>query len=311
MGPLPAAVAACPNRLRGTGGVGRRLITTFSAFDSRQLDRAMDVVTEFAVVASDRPGPDGLAAVLDRYQDLAAQENPDLLDHALMVFITHDPRGRALTHAIPPVALRNPELVAPSAAGRPGVELFAALPSADGLEWYREDPFANEHHTHWHVVYPFTGVPDGQGGRRFKDRQGEIFLYMHEQMLARYDAERRALGLDRVAPLDDYRATFSAGYDPGQYLQEQGFLRREPDSGWWTWSTCREPSCTASPIRRTGGTASASRSRSCPTRSCRRPCRWTTSPRSGPPSRPTGSGSTRRPSTGRRSTATCTTSVTG
>ncbi len=203
-------------------------ITTFSAFDSRQLDRAMDVVTEFAVVASDRPGPDGLAAVLDRYQDLAAQENPDLLDHALMVFITHDPRGRALTHAIPPVALRNPELVAPSAAGRPGVELFAALPSADGLEWYREDPFANEHHTHWHVVYPFTGVPDGQGGRRFKDRQGEIFLYMHEQMLARYDAERRALGLDRVAPLDDYRATFSAGYDPGQYLQEQGFLRREP-----------------------------------------------------------------------------------
>ena len=32
-------------------------------------------------MASDHPGPDGPVAMLDRYQDLAAQENPDLLDH--------------------------------------------------------------------------------------------------------------------------------------------------------------------------------------------------------------------------------------
>lgn len=30
------------------------------------------------------------------------------------VFITHHPRGRTLTHAIPPITLRNPELVEPS-----------------------------------------------------------------------------------------------------------------------------------------------------------------------------------------------------
>jgi tyrosinase len=138
--------------------------------------------------------------------------------------------------------LRNPELVAPSTAapeaafaeaGTLGAEAVeseivgGAIPS-DNLEWYREDPYANEHHTHWHVVYPTVGVPDPNDpdGVRFKDRQGEIFFYMHQQMLARYDAERVALLLERVRPLADYRADVTTGYDPGPYLRLQGFPPR-------------------------------------------------------------------------------------
>ena len=181
-------------------------------------------------------------------------ENPDLLDYALMVFITHHPRGTALTHSVPPMTLRNPELVAPSrvSANRPvvrgglvaramGITLAAvgdptdfaggALPS-DHLEWYREDPFANEHHSHWHVVYPIAGLPDPANPRQriFKDRQGEIFFYMHQQMLARYDAERVALGLDRVVPFIDYVKKIAIGYDPGPVLEQQGFSERQPDA---------------------------------------------------------------------------------
>jgi hypothetical protein len=151
------------------------------------------------------------------------------------------------------MTLRNPELVAPSrlpgtrrvgrggriaavmgmptaAIGDPTDFAGGALPS-DELEWYREDPFANEHHSHWHVVYPVVGLPDpaNPNQRAFKDRQGEIFFYMHQQMLARYDAERVALNLERVAPHADYLATIAIGYNPGPVLEQQGFSERPPN----------------------------------------------------------------------------------
>ena len=37
-----------------------------------------------------------------------------------------------------------------------------------------------------------------------KDRQGELFYYMHQQMLARYDTERLAVGLMRVEPYSNW-----------------------------------------------------------------------------------------------------------
>jgi tyrosinase len=228
---------------------GEEPIESFSVFDKRHLARAMEVVAEMMRRANAASEEQGLQAVLDYYEEMRGQENPDLVDYALMVFITHHPRGRALTHSIPPITLRNPELVAPSTAaperalGGPGLMGLEAEPElgveavssdvvggaipTDNLEWYREDPFANEHHTHWHVVYPTVGVPDPNDpdGVRFKDRQGEVFFYMHQQMLARYDAERVAQELDRVKPLADYRVEV-IGYDPGPYLRRQGFPPR-------------------------------------------------------------------------------------
>lgn len=220
-------------------------ILVFSVFDETHLARALDTAADLMRRADAGTVDEGLAAALDRRAELAGEENPDLLDYALMVFITHHPRGRLLTHAVPPVTLRNPELVAPSAPPEAetinGLDMadtlatraaFAGgvLPTSDGLEWWREDPFANEHHTHWHVVYPFGGIPDGHGGVRFKDRQGEVFFYMHQQMLARYDAERRAVGLPAVEPLAQYATPIALGYDPGPYLQANLFFARQPQT---------------------------------------------------------------------------------
>jgi len=86
------------------------------------------------------------------------------------------------------------------------------------LNWFREDPLANEHHERWHVVYPHGGVPRPGGGTQLKQRQGELFLYMHQQMLARYDAERVAVGLPLVQSFSEYRSTPGYGYDPGPDL---------------------------------------------------------------------------------------------
>ncbi|HET9766301.1 MAG TPA: hypothetical protein VFS60_05615, partial [Thermoanaerobaculia bacterium] len=87
-------------------------------------------------------------------------------------------------------------------------------PEEAKLDWYREDPLANDHHHHWHFVYP-RGFPteDEPSPPRTQPRQGELFLYMHQQMLARYDTERRLAGLEPCEPLSDYGGPIPEGYE--------------------------------------------------------------------------------------------------
>jgi tyrosinase len=146
------------------------------------------------------------------------QEDPDLARHALKLFITHHPHGVPLR--IPTLEERTPLLALPSKPlPAPGAEALAEENAEDRLLWLREDPKLNEHHEHWHVVYPIAGIPapDTERKGQLKERQGELFFYMHRQMLARYDAERLGVGLDRVVPWD-YPDSEPLGYDPGQYL---------------------------------------------------------------------------------------------
>ena len=72
------------------------------------------------------------------------------------------------------------------------------------LNWWRTDPGLNEHHCFWHIYNPCSPDPKHKIFH-VKPRQGELFAYMHEQMLARYNFERLAVGLAPVAP-----------YGPGQ-----------------------------------------------------------------------------------------------
>lgn len=105
------------------------------------------------------------------------------------------------------------------------------------LRYWREDILLNEHHEHWHLVYPYEGRPlpidslltedSITNDLNFADeasrtlhlhwdkRHGELFAYMHAQMLARYSAERLSLGLPPVRPLENYRQIIEDGYDPG------------------------------------------------------------------------------------------------
>lgn len=48
------------------------------------------------------------------------------------------------------------------------------------MTYFREDIALNSHHYHWHIVYPMGGpYPEYYN----KDRRGELFYYMHHQML--------------------------------------------------------------------------------------------------------------------------------
>lgn len=51
------------------------------------------------------------------------------------------------------------------------------------LYYFREDIGVNLHHWHWHLVYPTGGPMEVIN----KDRRGELFYYMHRQVIARYE----------------------------------------------------------------------------------------------------------------------------
>jgi tyrosinase len=104
------------------------------------------------------------------------------------------------------------------------------------LRYWREDPLLNEHHEHWHLVYPYAGradpdkytekelqdIADGKIEARYQiwhQRHGELFVYMHAQLLARYAAERLSIGLPAVVPFDDYRQPIKEGYFPGLVIK--------------------------------------------------------------------------------------------
>jgi tyrosinase len=99
----------------------------------------------------------------------------------------------------------------------------ALAASDDPVAYFREDMLANEHHQHWHLVY----LADTDAQPREKERQGELFLYMHEQMLARYDTERLAAGQARVVALEPTKPLHE-GYDP--HWPGNGYVARLADA---------------------------------------------------------------------------------
>ncbi|XP_068086815.1 phenoloxidase 1 [Anabrus simplex] len=75
------------------------------------------------------------------------------------------------------------------------------------LAYFREDIGANLHHWHWHLVYPLE--PEIVAN---KDRRGELFYYMHQQIIARYNMERLCNRLSRVKRLLNLRDPIQEAY---------------------------------------------------------------------------------------------------
>lgn len=200
----------------------------FVLFLPEHQELALELASRFMELANQVQGIDGLEAVLNQAEAAAGRENTDLVKYALMVFITHHPEGRQLP--IPPLNQRSPERILPSSAAvaTSGIQALGALGAEAQLDYFREDTAVNDHHDKWHVVYPSRGQPNPAnpaGPRIPKDRQGELFWYMHQQMLARYDHERRAFGLALTMPLQDYRAPIAEGYDANL----RGYPHRAPN----------------------------------------------------------------------------------
>ncbi|XP_045478278.1 phenoloxidase 1-like isoform X2 [Harmonia axyridis] len=78
------------------------------------------------------------------------------------------------------------------------------------LAYFREDIGINLHHWHWHLVYPFEAAMEVVN----KNRRGELFYYMHQQIIARYNFERLCNSLKRVTRFSDWRAPIAEGYFP-------------------------------------------------------------------------------------------------
>lgn len=199
----------------------------FTPFIEQDLRNAATLAEKLAAQVDAQTGVDDatrLADVMSTARALAQSGDPRMVQHAIGLFLTHHPLGRKLP--VPSLLKRTARTAIKAAAVEETLDSHS-----DGeeiaLDWFREDPLLNEHHEHWHWVYPNRS---GDGSLfKVKERHGELFYYMHQQMLARYDAERIALGLQKVAPISDYTAPLGAGYSPGR-LSEYGFGTRENDS---------------------------------------------------------------------------------
>ncbi|XP_055606735.1 phenoloxidase 8-like [Uranotaenia lowii] len=78
------------------------------------------------------------------------------------------------------------------------------------MAYWREDIGVNLHHWHWHLVYP----ADGPLNIVRKDRRGELFYYMHQQVIARFNVERFANGLPHIRPFAHLREPIPEAYYP-------------------------------------------------------------------------------------------------
>ncbi|XP_044757267.1 phenoloxidase 1-like [Coccinella septempunctata] len=78
------------------------------------------------------------------------------------------------------------------------------------VAYFREDLGINLHHWHWHLVYPFEGAMDVVN----KNRRGELFYYMHQQVIARYNMERLCNHMSRVERLMSLKEPIKEAYFP-------------------------------------------------------------------------------------------------
>jgi tyrosinase len=214
----------------------------FSPFVPSDVQRSAELQAELHDKAAGAETPEEVIGAVSAH----LEESPELIGlrrHALKVFLSHDERGRELT--LPTLEERAPHKAIQTFATLDEMVAAAETDPEAILSWFREDPQANEHHDHWHAVFPTGGVADPipQDPKRVKiqDRQGELFFYMHEQMLARYDTERLAAGLARVTPIENLKAKMAEGYDPAKGLQglplDEWYSNappsaRPPDSPW-------------------------------------------------------------------------------
>lgn len=210
----------------------------FSPFIPAHAERAAAVASRLFQVADEQ----GLEAAVGAAEAAAQSESSrGLVKRAVKTFVTHHTTARReltlptvelLESREIPTGEQPPPPNADAIRLPPGELDESTLPSRTfplperPLDWYREDPFANGHHGHWHEVWDTDGIVEHNGDLVTQPRQGELFLYMHEQMLARYDTERAIAGLPTVVPFAPaYGETIPEGYGAPEYVTRPAGLR--------------------------------------------------------------------------------------
>ncbi|CAL1268011.1 unnamed protein product [Larinioides sclopetarius] len=195
-------------RLAGLGILGRGVL--FSCFHEDHLKEATQLYEVLITVPS-------FEEFLDLCHQCRDYVNEGLFAYAVSVAILHRKDCRGVN--LPPVQEIFPDKFVPVET------LYEAYKSTQlhkdnedviidiqktgnimdpeyNLAYYREDIGINAHHWHWHLVYPATWKPEVIG--RIKDRKGELFFYMHQQMCARYDCERLSNHMPQMIPFHNF-----------------------------------------------------------------------------------------------------------
>ncbi|XP_075147710.1 phenoloxidase 2-like [Haematobia irritans] len=211
-------IAKKPN-LDFTKVIGRR--QQFSLFQDQHKKVASQLITMYM----ECPDIQSFASLCAYTKD---RINPMLFQYCYSVAIQHRRDTRSVK--VPPVAETFPSnFVEPSLLQdareeaslisdpnqRTPIEIPRNYTASDRedeqrVAYFREDIGVNMHHWHWHLVYPTEGPREIVA----KDRRGELFYYMHHQILARYNAERLCNNLKRVEVLNNLRAPIPEGYFP-------------------------------------------------------------------------------------------------
>ncbi|XP_050307530.1 phenoloxidase 1-like [Anthonomus grandis grandis] len=153
--------------------------------------------------------------------------NPYLFNYAFSVALLHradtqDLDIPSIIHSFPDKYLdskvfakaREDASVVPEGARMPievPIDYTASnLEEEHRLAYFREDLGLNLHHWHWHLVYPFEAAQQVVA----KDRRGELFYYMHQQIMARYNFERLCNKMKRVERFLDWNKEIPEAYFP-------------------------------------------------------------------------------------------------
>ncbi|RHZ77152.1 hypothetical protein Glove_185g60 [Diversispora epigaea] len=197
--------------------------SSWSTFSEKDALLEEDLLRSYYQLA-DANKSTSVKSVLDQAGNDVKTKDPRLVHQVIMKFASSYPDAKKLRLRVPPLILRAPKSTRPKQrpilAPGPMIGTPGTTPEniEDLIEYWREDPNLNEHHEKWHLVYGKNRVDDpSKVGDElkylWKDRQGELFIYMHRQIMARYYAERLSAGLSDVIPFDDYTVAITEGYD--------------------------------------------------------------------------------------------------
>lgn len=170
---------------------------------------------------------------IDLLDDCRTLENDRLFLYALYSSVAH--RDDCQGVILPPIQECAPHWFFAAETIHEAIQLSIHFPNEDfavinrrtaellepesRLAYFREDIGLNAHHWAWHVVFPIIWNENVTG--KIKDRKGELFYYMHQQMVARYNCERLSNSMNRVLPLQDYQRKL-LGYFPHMTSQVTG-----------------------------------------------------------------------------------------
>nr|Q95P07.1 RecName: Full=Hemocyanin subunit D; Flags: Precursor [Scutigera coleoptrata]CAC69247.1 hemocyanin subunit D [Scutigera coleoptrata] len=216
------------SKLKGLGTLPRREV--FSLFDERNWAEAAKVVELLLE-------PKTFREFIHLADIIHHRVNEDLFLYALSVAIAHRPdcQGVQVPRVLdiyPDKFLRKEVIhkikeVSNEGAYLDKVPVIDATEVSDNhldpnqeLLYFLEDLGMNSHHHHWHVIHPAIWLPKHGG---VKDRKGELFFYMHKQMVARYDTERLSNDLPRVRPFENWNDPIDEGYSPHLIIDKTGY----------------------------------------------------------------------------------------